>query len=398
VTATVARPAIAILPFQDQSDDAAHVYLADGLTQDLIDSLGRFSGLTVMSWNAVASYKGAIAQPGEIARVLAVRYQVEGSLRYSGERLRVSAQLVDVQGRVLWSARFDEIAADVFALPDRIAREVAAALAIRIPELAPPGVAGKPPASFAAYDLLLRARPALHRPTRAGLAEARELLRQALALDPGYGAAHAALAATFHAAVVMGWAQSADEYWRRVGKHATDALRIDESNVQARVLLGRMHMVHERYAEAQLEVERALVINPNDAGALAARGEVLIWMGRTDAAIESLELAQRINPELDPRARFALSLAYYLNGKYDSAIEQARLNLEKTPDAHVNLVVLAAAYAQANQPAEAARTVTALKTRAPDLDALTVGSQFQNPKDLARLRSGLAKAGLSSGT
>src|SRR5919108_1156648 len=78
---SVTRPAIAVLPFLDQSDDASREYLADGITQDLINSLGRFSELTVMSWNAVASYKGAVAQPGEIARVLAVRYQVEGSVR-----------------------------------------------------------------------------------------------------------------------------------------------------------------------------------------------------------------------------------------------------------------------------------------------------------------------------
>ena len=125
------RAAIAILPFQNQPDDPSREYLADGLTQDLIYSLGRFPELTVMSWNSVASYKGA-AQPGEIARVLAVRYQVEGSLRFTDDRLRVSAQLVNVQGRVLWSARYDEPAANVFALQDRITREIAGALAIRV--------------------------------------------------------------------------------------------------------------------------------------------------------------------------------------------------------------------------------------------------------------------------
>ena len=80
-----AKPAIAVLPFQHQGDDPAREYLADGLTQDLINSLGRFSALTVMSWNAVAGYKGEAVRPGEIARVLAVRYQVEGSVRYAGD-------------------------------------------------------------------------------------------------------------------------------------------------------------------------------------------------------------------------------------------------------------------------------------------------------------------------
>ena len=97
-----------------------------------------------MSWNAVAIYKGEVAQPGEIARVLAVRYQVEGSVRLAEDRLRVSAQLVDVLGRVMWSARYDEPAGDVFALQDRLMREIAGALAIRVTELEQRRVAAKP--------------------------------------------------------------------------------------------------------------------------------------------------------------------------------------------------------------------------------------------------------------
>jgi adenylate cyclase len=395
VSAADVRPAIAILPFQHQGE-AGREYLADGITQDLINSLGRFSELTVMSWNAVAVYRGAVAQPGEIARVLAVRYQVEGSVRLAEDRLRVSAQLVDVLGRVLWSARYDEPASDVFALQDRLMREIAGALAIRVTELEQRRVAAKPPASFDAYDYVLRARPALQRPTRAGIVEARELLRQALAIDPDYGAAHAALGETFHAAVSMGWAENPAEYWQRVARHADDALRVDAGNVRARVLLGRMHMAYNRYAEAQREIDRAIDINPNDADALAGRGNVLVWLGRTEEAIETLEFAQRIDPELNAFDRFALGLAYYLQQRYDSAIEQCVLNLRKTPDASFNLVVLAAAYAQANRTADAERTVAALRVGDPTFDAVTFGNKFQDPKHLEQLRAGLRKAGLYS--
>ena len=210
------KPAIAVLPFQHQGDDPAREYLADGLTQDLINSLGRFSALTVMSWNAVAGYKGEAVRPGEIARLLKVRYQVEGSVRYTGDQVRVSAQMVDSQGRVLWSARFEDTPADVFALQDRITREIAGALAIRVTEFEQRRVAAKPTESFDAYDYLLRARPALQSPSRAGIVEARELLRRAIALDPNYAAAHSALGETFHVAISMGWAESPDEYWKRV--------------------------------------------------------------------------------------------------------------------------------------------------------------------------------------
>ncbi|HUQ09814.1 MAG TPA: winged helix-turn-helix domain-containing protein [Steroidobacteraceae bacterium] len=388
------RPAIAILPFQNQSEDPGREYLADGLTQDLINSLGRFSELTVMSWNAVATYKGAIVQPGEIARVLAVRYQVEGSVRFADDRLRVSAQLVDVQGRVLWSARYDEAAADVFTLQDRITREVAGALAIRVSEQEQKRVAAKPPASFDAYDYLLRGRLLLQRPSRAGIVEARELLRKALAIDPGYGAAHAALGETFHAAVSLGWAEDPDDYWKRVEKHAGDALRVDPNNVQARVLLGRLNMAYNRYAAAELEMDRAVAINPNNADALAGRGNGLLWMGRSVEAIEWLELAQRIDPELNPYERFALAMGYYLKKRYDDAIEQCVVNLRKSPESTFNLPVLAASYAQTGRKDDAERTVATLHAHDPTFDAKAFGNKFQDAGDLEHLRAGMRKAGL----
>jgi TolB-like protein/DNA-binding winged helix-turn-helix (wHTH) protein len=170
-----AEPAIAILPFLNQSDDSGHQYFADGLTQDIISALGRFPRLTVMSWNSVLPYSGKPASPGQIARDLAVRYQVEGTVRHTGDRVRVSAQLVDTAGRVLWSARFDEALEDVFTLQDKITTQVVGALAIRVTQVEQRRAIAKPTGSLEAYDYVLRARPALQRPTRANNVEARVL-------------------------------------------------------------------------------------------------------------------------------------------------------------------------------------------------------------------------------
>ena len=93
--------------------------------------------------------------------------------------------------------------------------------------------------------------------------------------------------------------------------------------MRARVVLGHIHLFHQQYREAQAEIDRALTINPNDAQGLAGRGTILLWVGQTDAAIEALEQAQRIDPELNGVDRFALSLAYYLRRRYNAAIEQA---------------------------------------------------------------------------
>jgi TolB-like protein/DNA-binding winged helix-turn-helix (wHTH) protein len=239
-----ARPSIAILPFANQSNDPARDYFADGMTQDIINALGRFSALTVMSWNAVSPYKNQPASPGQIAGRLAVRYQVEGNVLPAGDRVRVSAQLVDSDGRVLWSARFDDALVDLFALQDKITTQIAGTLAIRVAQIEQRRVLGKPTESLAAYDYVLRARSALQQPERANIAEARVLLRRAIDLDPNYGAAYAALAETYHIAAVMGWAESPSDTLNRAQELAKTALSLDESDVRAHTILGRIHIFH----------------------------------------------------------------------------------------------------------------------------------------------------------
>jgi adenylate cyclase len=329
-----------------------------------------------------------------IARSLAVRYQVEGSLRQTGDRMRVSAQLVDMDGRVLWSARFDDALGDVFALQDKIATQIAGALAIQVTQVEQRRSFARPTESLEAYDYVLRSRPAWQRPTRANNVEARTLLRRAIQLDPRYAAAYAGLAETYHIAVSMGWAESPPDYLSRAADNANEALSLDESDVRAHIILGRIHLFYHRYEQAMAELNRAIAINPNDANGLAGRGNCLMWMGRTDDAIEALETAQRIDPEMNAIDRFALSLAYYLKGRYGAAIEQAELNLRGTADANFSRDVLAAAYAQNNQAVDAARVVAVIHRAEPAFDPRDFGTKFLDPVDLEHLRDGFRKAGL----
>jgi TolB-like protein/DNA-binding winged helix-turn-helix (wHTH) protein len=254
------KPAVAILPFLNQSGEASRDYFTDGLTQDIINAIGRFSQLTVMSWNAVRPYKGRPASPAEIGRDLAVRYQVEGSVRQTDDRVRVSVQLVDMDGKVSWSARFDEAFADVFALQDKITTQIAGALAIRVTDVEQRRAFAQPTGNLEAYDYVLRSRPALQRPTRANNVEARALLRHAIQLDPGYAAAYAALAETYHIAVSMGWAESPTEYLSRAEQMANKALSFDDSEVRAHIVLGRIHIFYHRYEQAMAEMGRALAV------------------------------------------------------------------------------------------------------------------------------------------
>jgi adenylate cyclase len=166
--------------------------------------------------------------------------------------------------------------------------------------------------------------------------------------------------------------------------------------VRAHIILGRVHIFHQRFEQAKVEMDRAIAINPNDALGLAGRGNLLMWSGQTDAAIEILELARRIDPELNAIDRNALSLAYYLKGRYDAAIEEAKINLRRTASANFSRVVLAAAYAEHNQAADAARVVAEVRRLDPTFDPREFGSKFLWPADLEHLRDGIHKAGLDA--
>jgi adenylate cyclase len=192
----------------------------------------------------------------------------------------------------------------------------------------------------------------------------------------------------------MGWAESPTAYLSRAEELAIKALRLDDSEVRARIILGHIHLFHQRYNQAEAEIERALAINPNDAHGLAGRGTILLWLGQTDAAIEALEQAQRIDPDLNAIDRFALSLAYYLERRYDAAIEQAELNLRTTAGANFSRVLLAAAYAQDNRADDAARVVTMIRRIDPTFDPKEFGNKLLNSSDLEHLRDGFRKAHL----
>ena len=172
------------------------------------------------------------------------------------------------------------------------------------------------------------------------------------------------------------------------------ALSLSEPQVRAHVILGRIDIFYHRYQQAKAEMDRAIAINSSDADALAGRGNVLLWLGQTDAAIGLLEQAQRIDPDLNILDRFALSLAYYLNRRYDDAIEQTRRNLRDASTANFSRIVLAAAYAQQHKSKDAALVVSTIRRTDPTFDPETFGSKFLNAVDLEHVRDGLRKAGL----
>ena len=385
---------VAILPFRNMSEDPEQEYFSDGITEDIISALGRFSDLSVISRDAVFRFKGKAPNPTDIGRDLGVQYLLRGSVRKAGDRVRVTAQLTDVvRGIHLWSEQYDRELKDVFSVQDEITRRVASALASKLSQIEEKKALAKPPRVLQAYDYVLRGRAFHARESRRANREARRMFQKAIELDPGYSAAHAGLGWTYNSDVTRGWTEFIGEGLERAEELALTALRLDPSNDQGHQLLGWVYLYRQEYDRAMGELELALEINPSDADAHAKQGAVLLYSGRAADAVRSLESALRFNPGMGGRALSNLGLAYYLAGRYEESIGALEPGLGREPT-YFTHAVLAAVYAQTNRAEEASREAGKVLRLWPFFRVELFASQFRSSADRARITDGLRKAGL----
>jgi adenylate cyclase len=391
------RPAIAVLPFANQSGDAARDYFSDGITEDIIGALGRFSGLRVISRNSVQAYKGREAKPDEISRDLGVRYIVQGSVRQADERLRVAVELSDAaKGTQLWSERYEGAGREVFDIQDRIVKDIVGALAVKVTRLEQQRAVGKPAEALEAYDLVLRARALINKGARSENREARDMLARAIVLAPAFAEAYVALAEAESLRSQLGWREDPDEGMRRAEELAQRALRIDDpgSNARAHALLGRANAFFARYPEALAEADRAIELNASDAVAYALRAEVLLYLGRIDDSIAAGETARRFDPRIGSDAGFVLAMAYYTAQRRREAVAIADSFIARYPQNTFLHAIRAAALAQEGRIEEARRAAEEVHRFSPFFQVDVFGTRFVQPEHRIRVQEGLRKAGL----
>lgn len=388
---------IAVLPFKNQGGDAAREYFSDGITEGIIDALGRFSAIRVIAHNAVQAYKGRGISPEELGRELDVRYLVQGSVRQADGRLRVGVELSDAaKGTLLWSERYEGEGSEVFDIQDRIVHNVVGALAVKVTSLEQRRASAKPPGSMEAYDLVLRARALLTPLERGANREARLLLARAIELAPGYADAHVTLAEAEYQRAVFGWIEDPAEALRRSEEAARSALAIDDpgANARAHGVLGTIHSFTGNFEAALAEADRAIEINGSDAVAHALRGGVLLWTGRIDESIAASLTAQRFNPRLRSDAGgFNLALAYYLAGRYRDAVAVCDTHLARGNDVFMH-AVRAAALAQLGESELARQAAAEVRRYDPFFKAELFGRRLLEPAHRAIALEGLRKAGL----
>ena len=391
------KPSIAVLPFDNMSDDPKHDYFSDGITEEIITALSKVPYLFVIARNSTFSYKGKPVKISQVAEELGVRYVLEGSVRRAGDRVRVTAQLIDaIKGHHLWAERYERELKDTFALQDEITGSILSALEVKLTKGEQATIRGKSTDNLEAFLKFLQAGWYLHRMNKEGDFLARQLAEEAMALDPEYAGPYIILAYCHVQDVFFGRSKSRKESLQQALKLAQKAISLDDSFPRSYLLLSTIYMFKKQYERAIAEAERAIALDPNRADAYSQLGCVLEMMGRPQEAIAPLEKAIRINP-MAPSIYFRrLGAAYRDIGRYEEAIVQLKKAISLSPDALYSHLALAVTYSLADRDEEARAEVSEVLRIQPkfSLDGFAKRAAFKNKADIDRIFGALRKAGL----
>ena len=202
------KPSIAVLSFTNMSGDPEQEYFADGISEDIITDLSKITSLFVIARNSSFAYKGKSVDIPTIARELGVQFVLEGSVRRGGDRVRINAQLIDAQtGGHLWAERYDRDLTDIFAVQDEVTASIVQALSVTLRKEEERLIGFKVTDDFTAYDYVLRGRDLLFRAQREDTDLTKEILGQAIELDPRLGVAYAYLTLSHLKDNVNGWSE-----------------------------------------------------------------------------------------------------------------------------------------------------------------------------------------------
>jgi adenylate cyclase len=395
------KPSIAVLPFENLSDNAEEEYFADGLTDDLITDLSQISGLFVIARDSAFTYKDQPLEVREVARELGVRYVLEGSVRRAGERVRINAQLIDgTTGGHVWAERYDRDYADIFAVQDQVLEEIVGALSVQLTQAEQTQVTRLPTRSLEAYDYYLRAEQELHSPAGdVGLLRALELYRKAISLDGEFADAYAGQA---RAALIL-WTYTYDVMLpgtvarQRLYEAAGRALALNPELPRARAVLAEAQSVDGEHEAAIDSARVAVAFGPSDAEAHATLALVLAYAGQPEQAVEAAETALRLNPKPPASALLTAGVALLLDEQYDRAIETLEQARDLVPGLNEPIQFLTTAYGLAGRSEQAKHAVEVLLQRTPSASVQfyrVMWAHHRRSEDLARRLDGLRKAGL----
>ena len=315
------KPSIAVLPFNNLSDDPAQDYIAFGITENIISALSNISDMFVIASDSTSTYKGKPVKIQRISEELGVRYVLEGSAQKSGNRVRVTAQLIDATtGHYLWSEKYDRELQDLFDLQDEITHKIIVELQVRLTEGEQARVSQKSTTNLEAWSYANRGLTIWMHISKENNAKAMELFEKAVELDPNYVWAWVRLAWTHSMAAEPGWSQNPSEHFKMLLEISKKVLAMDESDSDVHALSGLAYLWQGEFEKAIIEGEKALVFGPTNAQAHVLLSCSMNAVGRFDDVIRLVKKAMRLHPYYPAYYLQWLGGAYRMAGHYEDAL------------------------------------------------------------------------------
>ena len=393
------KPSIAVLPFDNISNDEDQEYFVDGITEDIIAEMSKISGLFVIARHSAFTFKGKSVILKQVGRELGVRYVLEGSVRKAGNRLRITAQLIDTTTDLhLWAERYDRNLEDVFAVQAEVALSVATALAVALKPTEGERLERPLTDNIEAYDIYLRTRATPWPPTRENILSARNAYEHIIEIDPNFVGGYVGKSLTYGMAVVFGTSGQPETDAEIAVSTAKKALELDEGFAHAHSALGMGFLASGKHDQAVVSARRATELQPSDADAHSFLGVTLLFAGHGDEACEAAEAALRIDPQFTKGPYLnLLGAAKCAASKYGAAIEAFNRNAAQGgPMGPTMLHCWAAAYMTEGRIDEARATAEQLLTFYPEfsLERYRMLHMYKNKEDSQRLIGYLREAGL----
>jgi adenylate cyclase len=392
------RRAIAVLPFANFSGDPEQEFFVDGITEDIIAMLSGWRAFPVIARNSTFTYKGQTVDIKKVGQELGARYVLEGSVRKSGHRVRVTAQLIRADtGHHIMAERYDRDLTDLFELQDEITTTIAGAIQPELLKFERDRIAEQPQHNEDAYELYQRGAWHHYRQTKQDNVEAQAFFGKALAIDPQYPQATAALAITLTSAAMLGWTEDADARFEEAYVTAQRAVSLDQRYPNAHFALGLVCMWTRRPERGIAAFQDAIKLNPSFAAAHVLLGQMYLYSGEPEEAIALAEKGIRLSPT-DPRLFIwlpALAGAHYQLRHYLEAIEPGRRSWTLNRNWPGGLRYVVAGLAQLGRLEEARAALAELKGLNPNL-AFVEGNLkrlFNDPAAVEHILDGLRKAG-----
>ncbi len=398
-TASKEQPAIAVLPFKTLSEAPGQDYFSDGVTNDIITDLSKFSNLLVIASNSVFTYKGKSVNIKEVGKDLGVRYVLEGSIQRVGNKVRINAQLIDATtGHHMWADRYDFEIDDIFKVQDEITSTVVTSLQVILTEDEKNLDAIHLTNSLEAYDLYLRGRTYLKGTKKAHL-EARKLFDQAIKLDPGFSAAYAEKSFTYFSSFIMPMSRD-PKVVKGALAAAQKAVEADDMLPLAHARLAWAYFSTRQHAKAVASARRAVALGPNDAEAHAQLGNILNWSGKPEEGKLNIQKAMRLNPHYPYYYLFYLGQSHYLLDDNDKAIELMNRVITRAPyflPVRRHLAVLYTEKGLTKKAKEQTAEVLRIFPGASIEDERARCFYRWEPKLMKRFFTGLRKSGMPEG-